>query len=253
MNINKYLVFLFLFVTVIGCTRRETGLDSYAKAIVDASRELEQSDIYYGLVPIKYEDSPLLQWNIVEQDSMILVSSLQSVDWYYADIECGGEFITSDNPEYMLWVTIPNELNEYLANETLITDSASIQQRLIQILGMKSSDTNSVINLMWVNKNDIIRPSYDPNPSTTYGAIAFPETIELDWYQDWFNDNLAYSYESPSDGLNYPFTRLGYTYDWGKEDSIYGLSEFVIKPSSHIILKEKTGCWSYYNNIKGDK
>ncbi|MFI3239924.1 MAG: hypothetical protein R3Y22_04970 [Bacteroidales bacterium] len=250
MKIEKYLVLLITILVVIGCDRRENELDSYAKAIADASRELTSEDIYYGLVPIRYEDSPLLEWKIIDSDSMVLVSTLQSTDWYYADIECGEEFTTSDNTEYMLWVTIPNELNQYLANEDEITDSTAIQQRLMQILGMKSTDTNSVVNLLWVNKSDIIRPSYNPDPTTTYGAIDYPESITYDWYKDWFIDNIAYSYESPTDGLHYPFTRLGYTYDWGNGKSKkYGLSEFVIKPSSTIILKEETGCWSYYNNI----
>ena len=50
-------------------------------------------------------------------------------------------------------------------------------------------------------------------------------------YEEWFNSNILSSYFS-SWG-QYPWTRLGYTYDWGAEDE-YGLTEFLVLKNSTI-------------------
>jgi hypothetical protein len=40
------------------------------------------------------------------------------------------------------------------------------------------------------------------------------------------------AYDDPSKG--YPWTRLGYTYDWGNPESEVGLSEFVVAAGSMV-------------------
>jgi len=42
-------------------------------------------------------------------------------------------------------------------------------------------------------------------------------------------------YDNPAKG--YPWTRLGYTYDWGNPDSEVGLSEFVITAGATIKIE----------------
>ena len=43
-------------------------------------------------------------------------------------------------------------------------------------------------------------------------------------YEAWFNGNIIYSYFTS----DYPWTRLGYTYDWAEDSDEYGLTEFLI-------------------------
>ncbi|WP_405357753.1 hypothetical protein [Ruminococcus sp.] len=43
-------------------------------------------------------------------------------------------------------------------------------------------------------------------------------------FETWFENNTASSYSTGS----YPWTRLGYTYDWADNGTAYGLSEFII-------------------------
>ncbi|WP_373163574.1 hypothetical protein [Agathobaculum sp. Marseille-P7918] len=54
------------------------------------------------------------------------------------------------------------------------------------------------------------------------------EEITDPMYQSWFDDNILYSYFKSE----YPWTRLGYTYDWSGGDSPYGLTEFLIADGS---------------------
>ena len=47
-------------------------------------------------------------------------------------------------------------------------------------------------------------------------------------YREWFKANILYSYFESA----YPWTRLGYTYDWSGGDSDYGLTEFLVQDGS---------------------
>ncbi|MCR5482734.1 MAG: hypothetical protein K6F52_08085 [Clostridia bacterium] len=43
-------------------------------------------------------------------------------------------------------------------------------------------------------------------------------------YKEWFDGNIIWSYFDSA----FPWTRLGYTYDWADNGTEYGLSEFII-------------------------
>ena len=58
---------------------------------------------------------------------------------------------------------------------------------------------------------------------------AFSEEVDED-YKEWFDSNIISSY---FDG-KYPWTRLGYTYDWADNGEEYGLSEFVVRKNSEV-------------------
>lgn len=251
---NRTLICICLVLHLMcGCSGGSTTLSTderFVSAMVDASRELTDVDIYDGLISLAFGESSLTEWQIIDSDTLVLVSSLQVVDWEYSNIEVGDSFVTSTSPDYMLWVAIPREVEDRLIGEVEYTDSLTLNSRFLELLGLRPDNKDCVVNLMWVNKNDLLRPSYNPDPTTTCGAIEYPEEMEIEWYEDWLEGNIAYSYESPQEGLNYPFTRLGYTYDWGEGRSKYGVSEFVVAPSSVIIMHDRLGCWSYYQNLK---
>ncbi len=247
---------LILSTLLVACGSEELNTqandreDRFVEAVIDASRELIADDIYDDLVSLKYGASPLVEWNIVGSDTLLLVATLQSVDWWF-DVEVGESVTTDPSPDNMLWVTIPNESKEQLRSEKAKVDSLELNNRLLELIGLRPDGAESTINLLWVNKNSLLRPSYNPGVNTTYGSITYPAEDALPkWYRGWFESNVAYSYASPEEGLNYPFTRLGYTYDWGASASKYGLSEFVIIPSSVVTLEHREGCWSYYKDLR---
>ncbi|GHU44240.1 hypothetical protein FACS1894190_15440 [Spirochaetia bacterium] len=43
-------------------------------------------------------------------------------------------------------------------------------------------------------------------------------------FKKWFDGNIVFSYFDSA----YPWTRLGYTYDWAPGSNEYGLSEFIV-------------------------
>ncbi|MBK8453511.1 MAG: hypothetical protein WAQ53_14365 [Thiofilum sp.] len=45
----------------------------------------------------------------------------------------------------------------------------------------------------------------------------------------------------------YPWTRLGYTYDWGKPNNPIGFSEFVIDKGAKVEVKSVTTTAKYCN------
>ena len=68
-----------------------------------------------------------------------------------------------------------------------------------------------------------------PDITETEMTDAFSEEVDED-YKEWFDSNIISSY---FDG-KYPWTRLGYTYDWADNGEEYGLSEFVVRKNSEV-------------------
>ena len=43
-------------------------------------------------------------------------------------------------------------------------------------------------------------------------------------FKEWFDGNIVWSYFDSA----FPWTRLGYTYDWADNGTEYGLTEFIV-------------------------
>ena len=136
---------------------------------------------------------------------------------------------------------------------------------------------------MWVNQEDLYRPTPDPETSDHKAelAVQLNETINVwgldckKWafpnpylffstdqtYQSWFAYNAATTYYNPSTPKNTaPWTRLGYTYDWappapasgpggqagGAPTNHVGASEFMIKTHSNLDGRGTTGVYATY-------
>lgn len=54
------------------------------------------------------------------------------------------------------------------------------------------------------------------------------------WLRNWFDNTWSASYKSEG---GYPWTRLGYTYDWGSSGDKYGLSEFLVREESQVTVQ----------------
>ena len=67
--------------------------------------------------------------------------------------------------------------------------------------------------------------------STTFTATGDDEFDTM--YKDWFDDNIIGSYFDSA----YPWTRLGYTYDWANNGTEYGLSEFLIFSGAEVTIE----------------
>jgi hypothetical protein len=71
--------------------------------------------------------------------------------------------------------------------------------------------------------------------NTTFSNSFEEDTSEnAMWFKNWFDKTNSTAYSK--DGGR-PWTRLGYTYDWGNPSSKYGLSEFIVKEGAPIEVK----------------
>jgi hypothetical protein len=123
------------------------------------------------------------------------------------------------------------------------TDTTPLILRLEQLLGLPVNNGKTRFVQMWVNPADMLRPSPDGEVDDTVadlempGPERFPSQQEYEFHRDWFNLQLSLqAYDDPSKG--YPWTRLGYTYDWGNPESEVGLSEFVIAAGSTVAVEQ---------------
>jgi hypothetical protein len=89
----------------------------------------------------------------------------------------------------------------------------------------------------------VFRPCTDPRVDTDWcSGTTLPPTLPPnappDYYK-WFTNQAMSSWQVPSKGrgaAGYPWTRLGYTYNWAPgASSRYGLSEYVISGGSRPV------------------
>jgi len=123
-----------------------------------------------------------------------------------------------------IWATSLGELTDwYQENGSGVTDW---QLRFAQLLGMPNDGRCTRFSAFWVSPAEVIRPAYVTDVTAQmengYDQVTDPE------YRAWFDGNIIYSYFEGG----YPWTRLGYTYDWSGGDSPYGLTEFLIADGS---------------------
>ncbi len=164
-----------------------------------------------------------------------------------------------------LWVTVAPEMQHFFSR-TIFKDAGQCPptvERVRQVLGLNPYFEGEVFIEMWVEPQYLFRPSADPAISDHEAEVAtklttghwfFPsdpnpfmkindENLFKDaqWkndavtFKDWYMTRAENIYQYEGDGKTvcdpYPWTRLGYTYDWGEphRPRHEGLSEFVIR------------------------
>ena len=137
----------------------------------------------------------------------------------------------------VLWTFTDKEFLKWFRENHDKVDNWDI--RLKQLLGKAPDTDNRYFTVFWVRVTDVFRPTFFPEINTDMMNTAFTNTLEEDtsenamWFKNWFDKTNATAYRK--DG--FPWTRLGYTYDWGNPDSKYGLSEFIVKEGAEIEVK----------------
>lgn len=165
------------------------------------------------------------------------------------------------------WVTVVPKLKSFCQDYVKSNGAGPTQLalRLKQRLGLPpDSNYDSFVELT-VDPKDIsnfFRPCGDPSPATNTCQPASPPTPEKVWNNlkalnpgngrevetYWFLSKYYASFASP---YQYPWTSLGYTFDWapkedGSEDFVrWGESEFVIPAGAPIQFVSATDTVAY--------
>lgn len=207
---------LCCLLSLFGCAAKTTE-KLYLSAVEDAKRA-EENEIL-PLVTLT-SDSDMVTWN--DDGTKVLLLS-----WHkYPESYIAGESFTCTYGE--IWTFTDKEiLSWYDENSEGITDW---ELRLEQLIGLPAGAEYTHVSAFWVDLDELIRPAYQTDVTKQMTANLL-DGSSLGEYKEWFDGNAEYSY---SDETPYPWTRLGYTYDWADNGREYGLSEFLILADSVI-------------------
>jgi hypothetical protein len=194
----------------------------YQNAIEDAIIA-KPSEIYAGLTPI-VESNGNLSWQGDPGNKSVLVVTFTK---YTSSYPVGAPVNTTWGET---WVTVVPEIKTFFKEHG--DTNVNVTLRTLQLLGLPPNSTNTYFVELWVNPQSLFRPTPDNEINDTAAQLTFPASATAE-YKQWFNNNIIYSYFPE----RYPWTRLGYTYDWGYSDSHIGLSEFVLKQNSIVTVK----------------
>lgn len=195
---------------------------TYTNAIDDAMIA-EYNEIDSHLIPIT-ENNSNLTWQGNGNDKKVLVLVWTKYPSSYPVDQ------NTTNSWGETWVTVVPELKNFFKQHPVSKQYTKL--RVAQLLGLPADSKNDYFAEIWVNPQDLFRPTPDNEINDTTAQLDFPSSADP-VYKKWFNDNIINSYYPKK----YPWTRLGYTYDWGNPYSHIGLSEFVLKNNSKITVK----------------
>lgn len=119
---------------------------------------------------------------------------------------------------------------------------------LRQLLGLHPNTAVTCFVVMEVKQGDIFRPTADPDATAIWPCgnsqvkdcgESFPEGVS-EGHIKWMANQMlsAYLISKPMKTNGYPWTRLGYTYNWRRGADRYGASEYVIRRGAVVNVEE---------------
>ena len=210
---------VLLALTAVGVT---LGAVSWAEAAQPAmaSVNLYEQAIADAMTIEPDEIRPVV--NITPQSDMATVSDNDDVlliTWHkYPDSYIPGQDVTLSYGE--VWSFTDKEMAEwYDGHKAGVTDW---ELRFEELLGLPEDKEYTHFTGLWVPVDAVKRPAYSYDITQPVTQTQFDDSADAA-FVSWFDDNIIYSYFDNA----YPWTRLGYTYDWSGDE--YGLSEFIIE------------------------
>lgn len=204
----------------------------YTAALQDA-KVAEADELFDGLTAITPENSEL-DWQ-ADSGRVLMVTW---TSWNGYDSLVGQETALGRET----WVTAAPQLQTFCQTYAA-TPETPLPLRLEQLLGLPANNGKTRVVELWVNPADMFRPSPDGEIDDTVAELELPgpehfaSQQEYEFHRDWYNLQMSLqNYDDPSKG--YPWSRLGYTYDWGNAESEVGLSEFVIAAKSQVAVEQ---------------
>ena len=204
----------------------------YWVAIRNASTP-EESEVSEKLRAISEENNDLV-WTGEPRHRRVLVvtwaAESESFRRYDArePLRRGESFETGKD----IWVTVVPDLKVLCkTTEPKCSDSTL---RLKQLLGLPPHAQKARFVEFWVSPTDLFRPCPDPEIDDTACNVEHPANTDPD-HPAWFDKQRRDSYSYGPFG--YPWTQLGYTYDWGSVQGGIGPSEFVIKECANVKVR----------------
>lgn len=199
----------------------------YEKAIMDAMYPRIEN-VSNDLISINKSNKDLV-WKEVNGDTFLLVVSWKGDDTFFKPFLNWGYYNTQSWP---LWVTAAPQLLDFMKKEK----PANADRRLKQLLGLPPNSVYKYFVEFWVKPEDLFRPCPDNEITDTKCDVCFPANVDST-YKAWVNNSRIDRYYKCGLYNQYPWTALGYTYDWNPKNKTHvGMSEFVIPANTNVVV-----------------
>jgi len=241
MKYSSFLLFCCTFI-LLSCStiKHRNNLELlYQQSIADAMSPMPDK-IDSNLVTVTAKNPNLIWKTIGGEQYVLMVTWKQNINYYKQYIDSA----FYNTGKYPIWITTAPELKNRMKNCT----PKNYNLRLIQLLGLPPNAVYSYFVEFWVKPEDLFRPCPDNEISDNRCSLCFPENSDST-HINWINANRIDRYY-PCDLYNkYPWTQLGYTYDWNpKNKSHIGLSEFIIRNNCNIVVNKIYTTSEYLNS-----
>lgn len=142
-----------------------------------------------------------------------------------------------------VWVSLVPEVKDKCRGY-----SGDLAMFLRQTLGLTPTQPVAQFVTMRVRAQDMFRPAPDPRIDTIYPCLdpatktdcnVFPPDVDPK-HKQW----IAETYLTVQIPNGYPWTHIGYTYNWGPGDR-YGASEYIVRGGSNVFVTEVTPIADY--------
>lgn len=201
----------------------------YRAAVADA-RTADPEEIVTSLTPITPYAATLVRKEAATPGARALVKVAHWTDGFGGAV--AGDTITARGP---IWVTPAPDLQTFCRSTGLA--GAALHLRVAQRLGLPPNNPSTRVVEFWVRPADLARPCPDPEITDRECELALPgpramvrvDTAHTAWMQQTRDD----SYDGER---RYPWTRLGYTYDWHPATSEVGTSEYILRPGATAVI-----------------
>ncbi|ATL48007.1 hypothetical protein COR50_12990 [Chitinophaga caeni] len=201
----------------------------YSAAVKDAM-VAEDDEIANNLM-ILSGSNPAVKWKTIHGQEYVLMATYMKYPGSYP----AGDSITNTWGES--WVFVPGQMKTKLNGR--FTASSDTTLRINQLLGLPplGENSNTHIAQVWVKLSNVYRPAGNPSVLTNSATYNLVDNVSQE-YATWFDNYIIFAYYRSlvsATAYHYPWTRMGYTYDWAPgESEKNGLSEFVIMPNSGL-------------------
>ncbi len=242
MNSRSILALLGVLV-LLGCatpSAQQPKSSPYLRALEDARFPLP-SEVAEDLVVLKQGEAKL-RW---DGKGRVLVTTWTKQAYYEAsEYKQGYSFALYGET----WFTVADQVRTLCSESEL--RGAALRLRLEQLLGLPQGGSSDSFLQVWIDPAALFRPCAEPSVTETSCPIAAPlhspSGKDVVWdcsapaneHAQWLCNTWVDRYGSSDLNKRYPWTALGYTYDWSPNNMKHiGPSEFVAKGKSQVIFE----------------
>lgn len=237
----------------------------YASSVLDAQANLahlKQPPSAPAIQDITPENKSLI-WKGEPGASQVLVTTFTK-SAYYSNLLPGQTIPAAVD----LWVVPAPQLYMEIRAEDPLGAALAPKLAVSQYLGLPPRNTNDAVVSVWVSPAALLRPAIDPRTDTHELETSFPLTLQnvpltqapvlpkdppapgfssVPDYGAWFLDRQSVIYNFTVSGGPYPWTGLGYTYDWNPAaPDVVGASEFIIPRGTPVTFRDATPVGDYF-------